>query len=143
MPKMPSLTNTAAPYLMFIQVTALHFHVAFGASDLQTNRLVSPSEATARRHAVSIISTSLHACTSVCCSRLCCSRCSLGTVSSQSGHTHRKRLQCISCRVKLDSATSLWLRGREKRSRCVMWERQGLSNVAFILWRLVDEQTKD
>lgn len=35
---------TAASHLMFIQVTALHSHVAFGASDLQTNRLVSPSE---------------------------------------------------------------------------------------------------
>lgn len=106
---------TAASYLMFTQVTALQFHVAFGASDLQTNRLVSPSEPMTQRHAVSIFSTLLNACTRVCCSCLCCSRCSLGTVSLQSGHTHRKRLQCISCKVKLASATSFWLRGRENR----------------------------
>lgn len=51
-------------------------------------------------------------CTRACCSSLCCSSWSLGTASSQSAQTHRKRLQCVSCRSKLASATSLWLQDR-------------------------------
>lgn len=76
-------------------------------------------------HHVECVCVCARAYTWVCCSSLCWSSSSLGTDSPQSGQRHKKRLQWVSCRAKLVSATSLWLKERRRGSSSVfpIWGR--------------------